>query len=58
MTELEERIGYAFRNAALLERALNTLSLIRERLTVQSPAPEPVRPQPTAASGRLMLKHR
>ena len=41
-----------------LERALNTLSLIRERLTVQSPAPEPVRPHPTAASGRLMLKHR
>ena len=27
MTELEERIGYAFRNAALLERALNTPSL-------------------------------
>ena len=41
-----------------LERALNTLSLIRERLTAQSPAPEPVRPHPTAASGRLMLKHR
>ena len=41
-----------------LERALNTLSLIRERLTAQSSAPEPVRPHPTAASGRLMLKHR
>ena len=41
-----------------LERALNTLSLIRERLTAQSPAPEPVRTHPTAASGRLMLKHR
>ena len=41
-----------------LERALNTLSLIRERLTAQSPVPEPVRPHPTAASGRLMLKHR
>ena len=41
-----------------LERALNTLSLIRERMTAQSPAPEPVRPHPTAASGRLMLKHR
>ena len=41
-----------------LERALNTLALIRERLTAQSPAPEPVRPPPTAASGRLMLKHR
>ena len=41
-----------------LERALNTLSLIRERLTAQSPAPEPVRPHSTAASGRLMLKHR
>ena len=41
-----------------LERALNTLALIRERLTAQSPAPEPVRPHPTAASGRLMLKHR
>ncbi len=41
-----------------LERALNTLALIRERLTAQSPKPEPVRPLQTAASGRLMLKHR
>ena len=41
-----------------LERALNTLALIRERLTAQSSKPEPVRPLQTAASGRLMLKHR
>ncbi|MGN0802383.1 MAG: LytR/AlgR family response regulator transcription factor [Candidatus Faecivicinus sp.] len=41
-----------------LERALNTLALIRERLTAQSARPEPVRPPQSAASGRLMLKHR
>lgn len=40
------------------ERALNTLKLIRERLTARSDVPEPVRPLQTAASGRLMLKHR
>lgn len=40
------------------ERALNTLKLIRERLTAKPGASEPVRPPQTAASGRLMLKHR
>jgi len=39
------------------ERALNTLSLIRERLTARA-EPAPVRPAHNAASGRLMLKHR
>lgn len=41
-----------------LERAMNTLSLIRDRLTAQPPRPEPVRPASSAAAGRLMLKHR
>ncbi len=41
-----------------LERAMNTLSLIRDRLTAQNTKVEPVRAAPTAASGRLMLKHR
>ena len=41
-----------------LERALNTLALIRERLTAQSARPEPIRSPQSAASGRLMLKHR
>lgn len=41
-----------------IERALNTLNLIRDRLTAQTPKTEPVlRPQ-TTAPGRLMLKHR
>lgn len=40
------------------ERALNTLKLIRERLTVQPAAAAPVRAPENAASGRLMLKHR
>ncbi|MBQ9952367.1 MAG: response regulator transcription factor [Clostridia bacterium] len=41
-----------------VERALNTLSRIRDILTAQSVKAEPVRPAQTAASGRLMLKHR
>lgn len=41
-----------------LERAMNTLSLIRERLTAEIQKPEPVRPPQAAVSGRLMLKHR
>lgn len=41
-----------------LERALNTLSLIRDRLTAQSSSSEPVRAPSVAAPGRLMLKHR
>lgn len=41
-----------------LERAMNTLSLIRDRLTAPSAKPEPVRPAQTAASGRMMLKHK
>lgn len=41
-----------------VERAMNTLSLIRDRLTAQSPRPEPVRAPHAAASGRMMLKHR
>lgn len=41
-----------------LERAMNTLKLIRERLTAQSVKPEPVRTAQSAASGRLMLKHK
>ena len=42
------------------ERALKTLGLIRERLTAQSAPEETLRPAaaPSAASGRLMLKHR
>lgn len=40
------------------ERALNTLRLIRERLSAQPAPAEPVRPAKAAASGRLMLKHR
>lgn len=40
------------------ERALNTLSLIRDRLNARTAAPEPVRTPQSAASGRLMLKHR
>lgn len=40
------------------ERALNTLKLIRDRLTEQSVPAEPVRPPKAAASGRMMLKHR
>jgi len=40
-----------------VERAMNTLSLIRERLT-SAAKPEPVRPAVTAAAGRMMLKHR
>lgn len=40
------------------ERALNTLSLIRDRLSTRTAAPEPVRAPQSAASGRLMLKHR
>lgn len=39
------------------ERALNTLKLIRERLSASSPA-QPVTPPRSVASGRLMLKHR
>ena len=39
------------------ERALNTLKLIRERLTATA-APQPVRARSGAASGRLMLRHR
>lgn len=41
-----------------LERALNTLSLIRDRLTAQPTGSEPVRTPSVAAPGRLMLKHR
>lgn len=41
-----------------LERALNTLSLIRDRLTAQPTGSEPVRTPSIAAPGRLMLKHR
>ena len=41
-----------------LERAMNTLSRIRDRLTAQNTKVEPIRATPTAASGRLMLKHR
>ena len=41
-----------------IERAMNTLSLIRDRLTAQSAKTEPVRPAQTAASGRMMLKHK
>ena len=41
-----------------VERALNTLSRIRDRLTAQTPKTESVRPVPAAVSGRLMLKHR
>lgn len=40
-----------------MERALNTLKLVHERLVQQSSA-EPVRPVRAAVSGRLMLKHR
>ena len=41
------------------ERALNTLKLIRERLSAQPAPAEPIRPpRPAAAAGRLMLKHR
>ena len=40
-----------------VERAMNTLNLIRERLTQRQSA-EPVRPAKAAVSGRLMLKHR
>lgn len=41
------------------ERALNTLSLIRERLTgTAQPAPEPMPKSKAVSSGRLMLKHR
>lgn len=40
------------------ERALNTLKLIRERLTAQPAAAAPVRAPESAASGRLMLRHR
>ena len=41
-----------------VERALNTLSRIRDILTARNEKSEPVRPAQTAASGRLMLKHR
>jgi len=41
-----------------LERAMNTLSLIRDRLTAESAKSEPIRPAQTAASGRMMLKHK
>lgn len=41
-----------------LERAMNTLSLIRDRLTAQSTGSEPVRTPSVAAPDRLMLKHR
>ena len=41
-----------------LERAMNTLSLIRDRLTAPPTKPEPVRPAQAAASGRMMLKHK
>lgn len=41
-----------------VERALNTLSLIRDRLTAQDLRTEPVRASSVAAPGRLMLKHR
>jgi two-component system LytT family response regulator len=41
-----------------VERALNTLSRIRDILTARNEKTEPVRPAQTAASGRLMLKHR
>lgn len=40
-----------------VERALNTLKLIRERLAQQSSA-APIRPVQATVSGRLMLKHR
>lgn len=40
------------------ERAMNTLKLIRERLTAENAKAEPVRPVQTAATGRMMLKHR
>lgn len=41
------------------ERALKTLELIRQRLSAQPGPEEPLRPAaPSAASGRLMLKHR
>lgn len=40
-----------------VERALNTLKLIRERLAQQSSA-APMRPVQATVSGRLMLKHR
>ena len=37
---------------------MNTLNLIRDRLTAQTAKAEPVRPAQTAASGRMMLKHK
>ena len=40
------------------ERALNTLKLIRERLTAQSAPAEAPKPAPIASTGRMMLKHR
>lgn len=40
------------------ERALNTLNMIRERLSQPSASAEPVRARSSAAAGRLMLKHR
>lgn len=40
------------------ERALNTLSLIRERLSGAAPAKAPVQPAVKPASRRLMLKHK
>ena len=39
------------------ERALNTLALIRERLTSQPAPQESLRPTRTTVAGRLMLKH-
>ena len=41
-----------------VERAMNTLKLIRERLTAGNAKTEPIRPAQTAATGRMMLKHR
>lgn len=40
------------------ERALNTLALIRERLTSQPTPQESLRPTRTTVAGRLMLKHK
>jgi two-component system LytT family response regulator len=37
---------------------MNTLSLIRDRLTAQERKAEPVRPAAAAAAGRMMLKHK
>jgi len=41
-----------------VERAMNTLSRIRERLTERTAVPEPIRALEKAVAGRMMLKHR